>query len=207
VDGGKGEEVVQVKQTETSAFKRWFGNSKVVNANGQPLVVYHGSPDAEAIASFSKDLLGMTTGSKSAQRGFFFVDRAAVASQYAGLMSDKQKKEAEKLEYLLERLDRVRYSAKTPEEYQIAEAKYQAALEKQMPLVPEAAGAGWTDIFGRDFKFRYGSGSGVIPVFLSMQKPLIVEQQFSQFREQHIQRHTQRGQAQQKRWSHHREYR
>ena len=172
-----------MKRIDTPAFKRWFGKSKVVDANGEPLVVYHGSPDAGAITSFSKDLLGMTTGSKSAQRGFFFVDRAAVASQYAGLMSDKQKKEAEKLEYLLERLDQARYSARTPEEYRIAESKYQAALERQMPLVPEAAGAGWTDIFGRDFKFRYGSGSGVIPVFLSIQKPLIIEQQFSQFRD------------------------
>lgn len=31
------------KQTETAAFKKWFGDSKVVDENGQPLVVYHGS--------------------------------------------------------------------------------------------------------------------------------------------------------------------
>ena len=30
-------------QTETPAFKRWFGDSKVVDANGEPLVVYHGT--------------------------------------------------------------------------------------------------------------------------------------------------------------------
>jgi len=30
--------------TETPAFKRWFGNSKVVDKNGKPLVVYHGTP-------------------------------------------------------------------------------------------------------------------------------------------------------------------
>ena len=33
------------KQTDTPAFKRWFGDSKVVDAQGKPLVVYHGSPD------------------------------------------------------------------------------------------------------------------------------------------------------------------
>lgn len=33
-------------QTQTPAFKRWFGDSKVVDDNGEPLVVYHGSPDA-----------------------------------------------------------------------------------------------------------------------------------------------------------------
>jgi len=32
-----------VKQTETPAFKRWFGKSKVVDTSGKPLVVYHGT--------------------------------------------------------------------------------------------------------------------------------------------------------------------
>jgi len=35
------------KQTETPEFKRWFGNSKVVDADGKPLVVYHGVKDAD----------------------------------------------------------------------------------------------------------------------------------------------------------------
>ena len=30
-------------QTNTSAFKKWFGNSKVVDENGNPLVMYHGT--------------------------------------------------------------------------------------------------------------------------------------------------------------------
>lgn len=34
----------RVPQTETEAFKRWFGDSKVVDENGDPLVVYHGTP-------------------------------------------------------------------------------------------------------------------------------------------------------------------
>ena len=32
-------------KTNTPAFKRWFGNSKVVDENGQPLVLYHGTYD------------------------------------------------------------------------------------------------------------------------------------------------------------------
>ncbi len=36
-------------QTQTPAFRRWFGDSKVVDANGDPLVVYHGTTaDVEA---------------------------------------------------------------------------------------------------------------------------------------------------------------
>jgi len=34
-----------VNQTETPEFKKWFGDSKVVDENGKPLVVYHGSPN------------------------------------------------------------------------------------------------------------------------------------------------------------------
>jgi hypothetical protein len=30
-------------ETQDPAFKRWFGNSKVVDENGEPLIVYHGS--------------------------------------------------------------------------------------------------------------------------------------------------------------------
>lgn len=38
-----------VAQTETKAFRDWFGDSKVVDGQGKPLVVYHGSPDARFI--------------------------------------------------------------------------------------------------------------------------------------------------------------
>lgn len=34
---------VAVDQTKTPNFKRWFGNSKVVDTDGRPLVVYHGT--------------------------------------------------------------------------------------------------------------------------------------------------------------------
>lgn len=33
----------RVPQTETEAFKRWFGDSKVVDENGKPRVMYHGT--------------------------------------------------------------------------------------------------------------------------------------------------------------------
>lgn len=36
----------KVPQTETAEFKNWFGDSKVVDENGKPLVVYHGTASA-----------------------------------------------------------------------------------------------------------------------------------------------------------------
>lgn len=33
----------RMSRTDTSAFKKWFGNSKVVDAKGKPMVMYHGT--------------------------------------------------------------------------------------------------------------------------------------------------------------------
>ena len=37
---------------KSPAFERWFGDSKVVDENGKPLVVYHGTPKSKAIREF-----------------------------------------------------------------------------------------------------------------------------------------------------------
>ena len=72
-------------QIETEAFARWFGDSKVVDDNGQPLVVYHGSPDARNIFG---DQPGFTTMKKAIsgsdpQESYFFTNDQAVAKTYA----------------------------------------------------------------------------------------------------------------------------
>jgi hypothetical protein len=58
------------RQTETPAFKRWFGDSKVVDAQGQPLVVYHGT--SERFNAFSRAKLGSVSGSSDSKTGFWF---------------------------------------------------------------------------------------------------------------------------------------
>jgi hypothetical protein len=44
VSNGDEAPVASRKQTDTKAFREWFGDSEVVDENGQPMVVYHGSP-------------------------------------------------------------------------------------------------------------------------------------------------------------------
>jgi len=44
----------KINQTETPAFKRWFGDSKVVDAEGKPLVVYHGTQTEVDFESFKR---------------------------------------------------------------------------------------------------------------------------------------------------------
>src|SRR5690606_27571521 len=54
-------------QTDTEAFRRWFGDSKVVDAQGRPLVVYHGSPESFTEFAFTDDL-GFHFGTENAAR-------------------------------------------------------------------------------------------------------------------------------------------
>jgi hypothetical protein len=57
-------------QTNTEAFRKWFGDSKVMDTDGRPLVVYHGTPaDFDA---FDAKKLGANTGHSTAGLGFFF---------------------------------------------------------------------------------------------------------------------------------------
>ncbi len=65
-----------VAQTETKAFRDWFGGSKVVDAEGAPLVVYHGT--ASDFAVFDPLRAGSNFGQDSA--GIFFAERPNVAA-------------------------------------------------------------------------------------------------------------------------------
>lgn len=74
--GGDGRAYAQAGPVDSAAFKSWFGDSKVVDANGDPLVVYHGT-DAKKIAAFQ---------SSKTQDGLFWFsdDRAGIESGEAG---------------------------------------------------------------------------------------------------------------------------
>jgi hypothetical protein len=60
------------KITELPAFKKWFGKSKVVDENGDPLLMYHGTSTDKDFAKF-----------KVGARGAWFTSNQEVASEYA----------------------------------------------------------------------------------------------------------------------------
>lgn len=68
-------------QTQTKAFRDWFGDSKVVDANGEPLVVYHATTK-----DFSEFMRGKAIDvvNDSAQKklGFFFSDSLDYVNGY-----------------------------------------------------------------------------------------------------------------------------
>ena len=88
-----------MEQTETTQFKRWFGKSKVVDRDGEPLVVYHAT-DAE-FTVFDRDKLGERTKQRdiedfnrdmedsvgllrSAELGFWFSEKNLAEDEYGG---------------------------------------------------------------------------------------------------------------------------
>ena len=72
--------VRQFPRTATAPFRRWFGESKVVDENGAPLTVFHGT--AEDFWSF-EDQSGKATGHATAPFGHFFTSDRALAERYA----------------------------------------------------------------------------------------------------------------------------
>jgi len=68
-------------QTDTPEFKKWFGNSKVVDENGKPLVVYHGTPIG-GIDIFDREKSGIQS-SGLKEHGLYFTTNPALAEFYA----------------------------------------------------------------------------------------------------------------------------
>jgi hypothetical protein len=64
----------------TDAFKRWFGDSKVVDENGDPLVVYHGSANFKGY-KFEPSQKANRTGNPD---GYYFTYDLEDANNYAG---------------------------------------------------------------------------------------------------------------------------
>jgi hypothetical protein len=82
----------QAKIVRTEAFKNWFGDwendpknaSKVVDANGEPLVVYHGTEGV--FNEFDRELGSSNSGLK--EFGNYFTDNKELAKVYGGSLKE-----------------------------------------------------------------------------------------------------------------------
>lgn len=73
---------INTEQTETQAFKNWFGDSKVVDENGDPIVLYHGTDYYKPIEIFK--------GGKSGYLGpgIYLTPKDYIAQRYADKSGD-----------------------------------------------------------------------------------------------------------------------
>lgn len=68
----------------TDNFKQWFGNSKMVDENGQPKVFYHGVGRAGKFDTFNKDLISASSGNHGHFGvGFYFTDENKTAKGFS----------------------------------------------------------------------------------------------------------------------------
>lgn len=126
-------------------FWRWFGDSKVVDDQGRPLVVYHGT--TSDIEAFDRNRLGENTQAESARAGFFFVDDASVAQSYAHYAAVVRP---------VERLVEEANAAERKGDWDEYDAKIAAAEELE------------TALYDNEARLR---GQNVIPVYLKIEGP------------------------------------
>lgn len=81
-------------QTQTDEFRRWFGESKVVDDQGKPLVVYHGTP-GPAFKIFDNAKTGITTfigvPIETHRQGFYFAEKKGFAQGFADQTRGRQR--------------------------------------------------------------------------------------------------------------------
>jgi hypothetical protein len=157
--------IFEVLQSRPSpATRRWFSGSKVVDDQGNPLPVYHGTN--QPIDKFDVSRKGMTTSHSTALKGFFFTDSPAVASDYAAGAGNNvradvanfEKKTAE-LKLRVDKLERIAQRSGRNEDWQAhsdAEAEWESLEIDSLRADPSI-------------------GQNVIPVYLKIINPLVLD--------------------------------
>ncbi len=172
---GRGEAKYQAEkqkdQTETEAFKRWFGDSvvtdtgKPMSQGGKPLVVYHGT--TQQFASFDPQKRGATTEAVSAKMGFWFSADPTNAQGYtelgAGRLADQIKA---KMDVAEKQAQKTGKNADWNKYYDLVTEYESAVLENQYNV----RGA--------------NTGANIMPVFLSLKNPLTHDFKGSEYREE-----------------------
>lgn len=143
--------------TKTPAFKRWFRDSKVVDDNGEPLVVYHGS--GTNIEAFDPALTGQ--GNDQIGSGFYFTTNRSEAQGYTTAITGNAPQGARKLggddaptvidAYLsIQKPIEVRGSNLTDTDVNLTKAQAEAVI-RRAPLLrdeDDSPMGNWHDIWG-----------------------------------------------------------
>lgn len=72
------------KMVRTEVFKEWFGESMVVDGNGEPLVLYHGS--SKKFDKFDITKVGGNKDSGFFGKGFYFTPHRGLAEKYGSVL-------------------------------------------------------------------------------------------------------------------------
>jgi len=186
--------------TNTDVFRRWFGDSVVVDDRGKPLVVYHGTDADEPIEAFDPSRIG--DANPGGIKGFFFASRPATADAYRPddyqIRSDlaeewaellrKEKAAEQKLVAVFNTHFDTTWPIDTPE-YQLKDAKGKHVMPWDLPAPVEQAHDALDQIKKTIYSVyedrererpRYWTktkGGQRIAAYLSLQNPLVLDTQ------------------------------
>lgn len=144
-----------------------FNTSKVLDENGEPLIVYHGT--ASEFTVFNRAFLGSSTDANSSQIGFFFTDSHRTAEGYGEYASQSEVRQLYKRVRELERQGR--WDEANQIEMQVEELALHGGSEGiVMPVFLNIRNPYEVDAYGADFKnveglfagFEKGRHDGVI---------------------------------------------
>lgn len=136
-------------------FWRWFGDSKVADDQGRPLVVYHGTN--QSFDSFSDERHGRNT-SAASSIAFFFTEDAREANEYAELAGRTQVADAVNVEKRSEEIQREISRAESRGDWDAAERLYLELEDLELGAINADP-----------------SGQNIMPVYLSIQNPMVLD--------------------------------
>jgi hypothetical protein len=148
-------EVAANGQPVRENFSNWFKASKVVDANGAPLRVYHGTN--QPIDSFNASRLGINTRSASSV-AFFFTENPIEAGEYADMASRIQVADAIETERKVKKLQR---------QIEFYEKRQDWSAAERLYLEMEALDLGAIN--------ADPSGQNIIAAYLSIQRPMSLD--------------------------------
>lgn len=152
--------------TRTAAFKDWFGDSKVVDADGKPLVVYHGT--RQDFSAFDAKMAGSATEAESARKGFFFANRARTASDYTNMALPHEREAHDSMFNEAERLQKSANRSWSP--------------RPALKAAAAAKSAHASELYSAAAEMRT-SGGNIMPVYLSLQNPMVFDMKGKVYRE------------------------
>lgn len=149
----------QEDPTGADAFRSWFGNSQVVDEEGRPRVVYHGTN--QAFERFDASRLGQNTRAASSI-AFFFSESPSEAHEYANLAARTQLTNAVHIETQVDEIRKQLEAAEKRQDWAAAEALYQRWEEVELAEINEPP-----------------YGQNIVPAFLSISRPKILDMKHS----------------------------
>jgi 2'-5' RNA ligase len=159
---------------QTKAFKKWFANSKVVDDEGNPLIVYHGT--THDVKSFNPNLGNVEN---HYGKGMYFTDsKVDVAANYA---TDVGPDITSRIENVAERI--------------FNDLQEEWDQEHPGEDFPEYGSGEYEEIMGQaKEQAKEGivgeHGGATVPVYLSMQNPVIVQKHGGTMFEYHMDEET-----------------